>query len=133
MAERIAITILCAVGLYVALFMLAKTRRSERGELAESSVVELPRARLLGPPNALLGAAYYPAMVLGVWVTAVVATPWLAWVLALLALIPAIMSVILGYSLLFVTRRACPYCWTAHVCNWLLAALLAYAAITSWS
>jgi hypothetical protein len=33
------------------------------------------------------------------------------------ALIAALTSAVLGYSLLFVTRRACPYCWTGHGVN----------------
>ena len=60
---KAVITLLCGVGLYASLFMLAKTRRAERGELAEASVVQTPRARLYGgASNALLGAVYYPAV-----------------------------------------------------------------------
>ena len=108
--------------------MLAKLRRAERGELTEPSVVESPRARLVGPPNSLLGAWFYAAVVLGVWLAWALHAPWLVLVVALVSLAPAIFSVILAYSLLFVTRSACPYCWTAHTTNWLLTPLLFWLA-----
>jgi uncharacterized membrane protein len=104
--------------------MLAKTRRDERGELTEPSVVQSPRARLFGPPNAQLGTYYYPAVVVGVWLGWGLDLPWLALVVAVVSLLPAAVSVILAYSLLFVTKRPCPYCWSAHVTNWLLSGLL---------
>ncbi len=118
------ITILCGVGLYASVFMLAKTRRAERGLLEGPSVVQSPRARLFGGlPNALLGNAYYPLVVLLVWVRPLPLALDLAIAAAALA---AVTSAFLAYSLLFVTRRACPYCWSAHAANWLLlAALLA--------
>jgi len=124
MPIRIAITILCGVGLYAALFMLAKTRRAERGELTEPSVVESPRARLFGPPNALLGVLYYPAAAIGMWLAWALHLPWLLLTVAIVSIGPAVVSLVLGYSLLFVTRRACPFCWTAHATNWLLSALI---------
>ena len=116
-----AITVLCGVGLYVSLFMLAKTRRAERGLLTEPSVVQTPRARLYGGvPNAVLGVVYYAALAVAVWV--VRSRAGAAVVLAAVAF-AAITSVVLAYSLLFVTRRACPYCWTGHAINWSLAIL----------
>lgn len=119
MALRAIITVLCGVGLYAALFMLRKGRAAARGELSERSVVQTPRARLVGGvPNALLGAAYYPALAIATWF----ATSRLT--LALLVvpvLAAALTSVVLAYSLLFVTRMPCVYCWTSHAVNWLLA------------
>jgi len=103
--------------------MLAKSRRAERGELTEPSVVESSRARLFGPPNALLGAFYYPAAAIAVWLAWALHLPWLVPAVAVVAIGPAVVSLILGYSLLYVTRRPCPYCWTAHATNWLLLVL----------
>jgi uncharacterized membrane protein len=103
--------------------MLAKTRRGERGELDEPSVVQSPRARLFGgTPNALVGALYYPALAAAVWLLPPASR---ALTIALLAVVAfaAATSLVLAYSLLFVTRRACPYCWTAHAVNWLLVLL----------
>lgn len=116
---RLVITLLCAVGFYASVFMLRKSVRDARGELDEPSVVQTPRAKLFaGVPNALFGALYYPALALVAWFGA--GALLLAAVAAALA--AALTSVYLGYSLLFVTRRSCPYCWTAHTVNWLLAA-----------
>ena len=116
---RAVITLLCGVGLYVSLFMLRKTRRAERGELREPSVVQSPRARLIGgTPNALLGALYYPAFAIAVWFAT---APWQLGLLLTISGFAAVVSLALAYSLLFVTRMPCTYCWTAHGINLLLA------------
>jgi uncharacterized membrane protein len=118
---EVAITVLCGVGLYVSLFMLAKTRRAARGLLEEPSVVQTPQARLYGGvPNAALGVTYYAALAVAVWL--VRSRAGAAVVLAAVAF-AAITSVVLAYSLLFITRRPCPYCWTGHSINWSLAVL----------
>lgn len=120
MIVRAAITILCGVGLYVSLFMLRKSRRAARGELAGPSVVKTPRAHLFGVPNSLLGVVYYVVLGIAIWLVRGAPAE-----LALLAasLLAAATSVGLAYSLLFITRRECPYCWTSHVVNWVLLLL----------
>ena len=116
---EVAITVLCGVGLYASLFMLAKGRRAARGLLEEPSVVESPRARLYGGlPNAALGSAYYPALAAAVWF---VRSPAGAAAVLVAVAFAAITSLVLAYSLLFVTKRPCAYCWTSHAVNWLLA------------
>ncbi len=101
--------------------MLRKTRRAERGELDEPSVVQTPRARLLGgTPNALIGVLYYPVMGAGIWAAL---APWAAAMFLAAACFAAAVSAVLAYSLLLVTRMPCRYCWTAHAINWLLAVL----------
>lgn len=126
---REVITVLCAVGFYASVFMLRKSLRAARGELKEPSVVQTPRASLAaGVPNALIGAAYYAALTAVVWLAhgrIALAVTEAAAVLA------AATSVYLGYSLLFVTRRSCAYCWTAHAVNVALAALAARLLILS--
>ena len=119
MALRAIITVLCGVGLYASLFMLRKGNAAARGELTERSVVQTPRARLFGSvPNALLGAAYYPALAIASWC----ATSHLTLALLLVpVLAAALTSVILAYSLLFITRMPCVFCWTSHAINWSLA------------
>jgi uncharacterized membrane protein len=120
MVIRGVITLLCGVGLYASLFMLRKSRRAERGEIEGPSVVKTPRAYLFGLPNSLIGALYYPAVAIAIWFVR-------GWVteLALLAamLAAAAASLYLGYSLLYLTRRACPYCWISHAVNWCLLLL----------
>jgi len=121
--------LLCAVGLYASAFMARKAARDARGELTEPSVVQRPAARAIGGiPNAWLGLAYYVALA--------VATPFLGnhivWLGAMTAgLLAAAMSLYLAYSLLFVTRMPCPYCWTSHVANWALAVLVFLAGFRS--
>jgi uncharacterized membrane protein len=122
MAVEAVITMLCGVGLYASLFMLGKARRAALGELEEPSVVQTPRARLFGGvSNALVGTLYYPALAAVTWVP-----PPKVLALAVLAIVcfAAATSAVLAYSLLFVTRRPCAYCWTSHAINWLLVALV---------
>ncbi len=120
MIVRVVITICCGVGLYVSLFMLRKSQRAARGELKGPSVVKTPRAHVFGIPNSLMGSIYYPALAAAVWlIHGVVAQA----VLLLVALGAACTSVALAYSLLYITRRECPYCWTSHVMNWALLGL----------
>ena len=116
---RILITVLCGVGLYASLFMLGKSRRAQRGELTEPSVVQTPRARLYGGvPNAAIGLIYYLLLGFGVWLAT---ARWEFAALALASVAAAATSAVLAYSLLFVTRMPCPYCWTSHVVNAALA------------
>ena len=74
-----------------------------------------------GIPNAALGTAYYPALALAVWFAA---RPWEWGALFAIALAAAGVSAILAYSLLFITRMSCVYCWTSHIVNWSLAVSL---------
>ena len=102
--------------------MLRKAMRAERGELSEPSVVQTPRAKLFGGiPNAAIGALYYPALGVGIWIAA---APWSLGLLLVAALLAAGTSVALARSLLVVTRMPCVYCWTSHVVNWTLAFVL---------
>ncbi|MBV8723724.1 MAG: vitamin K epoxide reductase family protein [Candidatus Eremiobacteraeota bacterium] len=123
MIARSVIAVLCGVGLYTALFMLNKDRRAARGEVRGPSVVKTPRAHLYGVPNALLGVIYYPALALAVWL---LHARWEMAIVLLAALFAAATSAVLAYSLLFITRRECPFCWTAHAVNWSLLVLCAW-------
>lgn len=116
------ILLLCGVGLYASAFMTRKAARGARGELSEPSVVLSDRARSFGgTPNAAIGLVYYAALAL--------ATLWfgvpLVWGASLAAALgAAAFSVYLAYSLLFITRMPCVYCWTSHAVNWMLLALV---------
>lgn len=115
MLVRAIITVLSGVGFYASLFMLAKSRRAARGEVPGPSVVKTARAHLYGVPNSLLGTIYYPALVVAIWLV----HGRLAMLIVLAAvLFAAATSAVLAYSLLFITRRQCPYCWTSHAVNW---------------
>jgi uncharacterized membrane protein len=118
---RITVVALCCAGFYVSRYMLAKTRRAARGELHEPSVVQRPAAKLyLGVPNALLAMIYYPSLAFAVWF----ASDGLWYVVFVPVAAAALTSAYLAYSLRFRTRMPCPYCWTSHAVNWLLALLL---------
>jgi uncharacterized membrane protein len=120
---------LCGVGLYASVFMLRKGALAARGELAEPSVVQTPRARLFGGvPNAWIGAWYYPALGVAIWLAAGRSELVVLFVAALTA---AGVSVVLAYSLLFVTRMPCVYCWTSHIVNWTLAVCVAILIVSA--
>lgn len=116
------ITVLCGVGLYASLFMLGKARQASLGRLSEPSVVQTPRARLFGGlSNALVGACYYLALAIVTWLVLPRAATLAIFAAVVLA---GATSLFLAYSLLFVTRRSCTYCWSAHAVNWLLVGLV---------
>jgi uncharacterized membrane protein len=122
---RIAISILCSVGFYASLFMLRKSRMAERGNVDGPSVVKEPHARLFfGAPNSLFGSLYFPLLAAAVWIYPWLAAPVLRWLIVLAVAAAAATSLFLAYSLLFITKRRCPYCWTAHIVNWLLLFLV---------
>jgi len=116
------ISFLCAVGFYASVFMLRKSIRASHGEVKGPSVVKSPRSKLFaGLPNALFGILYY----LGVLAVTWFAHARIFFILAeVAALFAAGTSVYLAYSLLYVTKKQCPYCWTAHAVNWSLALIL---------
>jgi uncharacterized membrane protein len=134
---RLGITLLCGIGLYVSLRMLRKTRLAERGEIDGPSVVKEPHARLFfGVPNALFGTCYYAFLIVATWIGPATATGasgrglTLEWIVLACVTAAAATSAYLAYSLLFVTRRACPYCWAAHAINGLLLALVPLSFFT---
>ena len=116
--RTLATALAAGSGLYVAQYMYRKSRRAERGELEEPSVVERPAARsLFGIPTAAFGIAYY-----GLQITALPVGGSRAVRRGILAASARALaqSVYLMYSLLFVTRMPCVYCWTGHALNVLL-------------
>ncbi len=122
MTLRVLIDALCVIGLYTSVLMYRKSVRGERGLLTEPSVVQTARARAVGGlPNALLGIAYYVAL----GSIALFSHGKPLWTVALGAsYTAAAMSAYLAYSLLFVTRMPCRFCWTAHAVNFLLAVVV---------
>ncbi len=122
MALRVIITVLCGVGLYASLFMLRKSNRAARGLVREPSVVQTPRARLLGgAPNAAFGVAYYPLLAIAVWLAA---APWQIEALLAVSVVAGAVSAVLAYSLLRITKMPCAFCWTSHGINWTLIVAL---------
>lgn len=119
---RLTVLALCAVGLYVSIYMERKAVLARRGALTEASVVQTPRARVIGAlPNSSVGIAYYLLLAIATFFFAVPGVYVAALVAAALA---GVMSLYLAYSLLFVTRMPCVNCWTGHIVNWGLLVVL---------
>lgn len=107
--------------------MYRKSLMADHGELSEPSVVEEAHARLFfGQPNSLFGCFYFPLLLIGVLLY-VPAESWgtvpavmVRW-LVLIALVTATgTSTFLAFSLAFITKRECLYCWASHLANLLL-------------
>ena len=119
---RFVVLALCAVGLYVAIHMQRKAMLARRGALDEPSVVQTSRARGIGgTPNSAFGIAYYALLALATFFFFVPGVHIVALIASILA---AAMSLYLAYSLLFITKMPCAYCWTGHIVNWALLLVL---------
>jgi uncharacterized membrane protein len=82
-----------------------------------------PRSALLGVPNATLGVLLYALLAAGLLLD------WPPVLLFLMTLPAVAMSAFLGWSL--ITRGLqCRICWTGHVANAVLAAMLAVEVLT---
>jgi uncharacterized membrane protein len=102
--------------------MTAKAARYARGELTAPSVVQQPRARAIGGvPNSIFGIAYYCSLFFAAWFLHV---PFVYDAALVASLAATLFSLYLAYNLLFVTRMPCVLCWTGHIVNWSLTALL---------
>ena len=121
---KFVVLALCAVGLYVSIYMQRKVMLARAGALTEASVVQTPRARIVGGvPNSAFGIAYYVLIALASFALSVPGVRIAALIAASLA---AAMSLYLAYSLLFVTKMPCVNCWTGHVVNWALLVVLIF-------
>jgi len=119
---RFLVLALCAVGLYVSIYMQRKAMLARAGALTEASVVQTPRARVVGGvPNSLIGIGYYFFLATASFALADPAVYIAALIASSLA---AAMSLYLAYSLLFVTKMPCVNCWTGHIVNWALLIVL---------
>ena len=84
-------------------------------EAACQLVIETPRAKLFGVPNSVYGMVLYVYLILFF-----LGVP-LPWGIAFAATgLAVVRSVYLAYSLIFVTRVACPLCFTTHIINTIL-------------
>jgi uncharacterized membrane protein len=119
---RFLVLALCAIGLYVSIYMQRKAMLARAGALTEASVVQTPRARVVGGvPNSLIGIGYYFFLATASFALADPAVHIAALIASSLA---AAMSLYLAYSLLFVTKMPCVNCWIGHFVNWALFVVL---------
>ena len=93
------------------------------GEQTCASIVFTPRARVLGPPNSLLGQIFYLALLIGLPL-GVIDDPTLSRVYLGASLVTVVLGIYLSYSLLFVTRVPCKLCFTSHGINFAIFGLL---------
>ena len=119
--------LLCAAGFWISLYFTGVSYRWFRPDvkwipqvcqLKEEScqlVIHTPRAKLFGIPNSVYGMALFSYQILFF-----LGLP-LPWVLAFVgAGLATLRSIYLAYSLIFVTRVACPLCFTSHIINTIL-------------
>ena len=119
--------LLSAVGLWISVYFTGVSYKwfspnvrwiPQVCQLKEGScqyVIQTPRARLFGIPNSVFGIFLYIYLLI---FFSGGPLPWLpAFVGAGLAVIR---SVYLAYSLIFVTKVACPLCFTSHIINTVL-------------
>jgi uncharacterized membrane protein len=119
---RFVVLALCVVGLFVAIHMQRKAVLARAGALDEPSVVQTPRARAIGgAPNSAFGIAYYALLAVA---SSFFSLPIVHDVALVASILAAAMSAYLAYSLLFVTKMPCVYCWTGHAVNWALLVIL---------
>jgi uncharacterized membrane protein len=83
-----------------------------------------PRSKLLGVPNASLGVLLYALLGVGLILQ------WPAVLLFIMTLPAVAMSLFLGRSLI-VNHLQCRICWTGHLANAVLAAMLGVRAVSS--
>jgi uncharacterized membrane protein len=107
--------------------MHAKADADRRGRLVEPSVVQTPRARLIGGlDNAAVGLVYYPAVAIG---TFFLSSPLVRYATLAAACTATAVSAYLAYSLVFITKMKCANCMTAHAINLALLCLLLVLSI----
>ena len=115
---------LCVLGLWISVYFTGVSYRwfpadvkwiPQVCQLKEEScqlVIHTPRAKLFGVPNSVYGIGLYLYLILFF-----LGLP-LPWVLGLAgAGLATLRSIYLAYSLIFVTRVACPLCFTTHLIN----------------
>ena len=131
----LAIVLLAMIGLAIASYFTAVAYRwmapdarwipafCRLEERTCASIVFTPSARVFGPPNSLLGAMYYAALVAGAALGAF-AHPALWWLYAAASLATVGLAVYLSYALLFVLRVPCPLCFVSHGINAAILGLL---------
>lgn len=95
------------------------------GEKTCASIIDSPRAKLLGIPNSVLGQFYYLAVLTAVATGTLREPPFYSFLLAAAAASVAA-GLFLTYSLLFLTRVPCRLCFTSHFLNLCILLLLIF-------
>lgn len=93
------------------------------GERTCATVVDTPRARVLGLPNSVLGQGFYAALLIGVPTGLATSPPW-SWLYLGASALTVALAAFLTYSLLFITRVPCRLCFASHAINLAIFVLL---------
>ena len=86
------------------------------------SILRLKEARVFGIPNFYLGILFYPGMI--VFAFNPNALIGIAVIAKIVSGISVVVSLFLAHSLLFVIRKKCALCFTAHILNFVLFLIL---------
>lgn len=130
-----AVMALAAAGLGISTYFTAVAYRWMRadarwipafcrlGERTCAAIVFTPRARVFGPPNSVLGQAFYAALLAGAPL-GLLDQPLPLALYRGAGLVTVALAVYLSYSLLFVLRVPCPLCFASHGINTVIFVLL---------
>jgi uncharacterized membrane protein len=123
------VLVCCFVGYVASRTMHTKAEADRRGDLAEVSVVQSPRARLFGGvDNAMIGLAYYPAVAIASFFFTV---PIIRISTLVAASAATAVSIFLLYSLFFITRMRCTNCVLGNAMNIMIMCGLIGLALTT--
>lgn len=130
----IPIIILSSIGLLISLYFTLVYRGVLRSDSTmipqfcrmdnESclSIIKTREARIIGIPNFYLGILFYLAILAVALFPAL--TPYVLDSLKIASGFTVIVGIVLSYTLLFVMKKNCVLCFTAHVVNLILFVLL---------
>ena len=136
----LAVTSLSIAGLMIASYLTAVSYRWMEPDAAWlpavcrldertcASVVFTPQARLLGPPNSVLGQFYYAVLIVAAVAGVLDTAPWSYGLLAAAAATVGL-AAYLAYALLWVLRVRCPLCFASHAINVAIFSLLLYGVV----
>ena len=125
MLEASAVIFLSVTGLWISVYFTGvyyrwfssdvrwMPRVCQMSDKSCRTMLDTPRAKLFGVPNAVFGIAVYLYVILNI----LFFPAWPGFLILSLALLR---SIYLAYSLLFVTKIPCPLCFTTHAINLIL-------------
>lgn len=116
-------------------FALAHYGRIKTGDMIPTvagegicvSILDTPYARVLGLPNSVFGITYYLLITFSAGYRLLFGEWLLLNVLIVVAVLAALFSLFLAWSLIFRIRVFCPVCFLSHAVNLALAVILLLA------
>ena len=91
-------------------------------------VIKMPQARFFfGIPNADLGIAYYAIVLAWTVLSIIMGAPFHQLAIQAIAGFTVLVSLYLAWSLQFVLKTVCPFCYLGHTINLLIALVVWFA------